>query len=171
MLCAPLKGESLSSWNKVFISGKSGFCAITYQLFRFKYFTSWISDLGCFSWQNSVCDERNSVFCEGWFYQLHWSLRPHSWLAEYLLHSHCEKPEIVPLRKTCHTCTFHGMEGLWPWMISFSIVAFCVVFLLMGRERMWRTEKDVKRKSLFPMQVLDLPLKITFTGLLFPHKK
>lgn len=75
------RGESLSSWNKVFISGKSGLCAVTYPLSRFKYCTCWISDLGCFSWQNSVCDERNSVCCESWFYQWHWSLRLHSWLA------------------------------------------------------------------------------------------
>lgn len=43
--------ESLSSWNKVFISGKSGLCAATYPSSRFKYCTFWISDLGCFSWQ------------------------------------------------------------------------------------------------------------------------
>lgn len=171
MLCAPLERRIPVLLDKVFISGKSGVCAITYLLLRMKYCTFWISEMGCISWQNSVCDERHSVFCESWFYQLHWSLRPQSWLAEYLLHSPCEKPEVVQLRKTCHTWAFHGTGGSWPWMILFSVVEFCVVFHLMGRERIWRTENDVKRKSLLPMQVLDLPLKITFIGLLFPHKK
>lgn len=139
------RGESLSSWNIVFISGKSGFCAVTYLFLRFKYCAFCISGLGCFSWKNSVCDERNSVFHESWFYQLHWSLRPHRLNGSC---THCEKPEVVWLNKTCHTFAFHGMEGSWPWIISFSIVAFCVVFLSWD-ERECKELRRIWKENLF----------------------
>lgn len=160
------RGESLSSRNKVFISGKSGFCAITYPLFRFKYCTFWISD----SWQNSLCDERKRVFSESRFYQLHWSLRPHSWLAEHL-HSHCEKPEVVQLNKTCYTCAFHEMGGLVALndFIFHNSILCC--FSSQGKRENVENWEGCEKKISSPHASSRFASLDTFIGLLFPHKK
>lgn len=108
--------------------------------------------------------------CVSWELVLPVALESQTTQAEGLLHSLWETRRCVIEEDLSHLCvSWDGGLMAVDYLIFHSSILWC--FPSHGMRENVKNWEDMKRKSLLPMQVLDLPLMITLIGLLFPRTK